>query len=212
MPLALVTRTFRHSSLTLQCGTSATEGRTIRTLALALAALFATGLAAGYFLSGTRAPEPASAAPERPAAREGVAWVSVPAIASRSQLGKKHALALEARREFEHVLVPFRREYIDCQLNLRCSFTDPAASKREEKGSELTRKFETEWQRIEARLKLEAQAQSAELHKQLAAVAEEVAHREGFRCVVLRTDAQPPGAPGPDLTEQVLAALDARFP
>lgn len=177
---------------------------------LALAALFATGLAAGYFLGTERATKHAPAAP---AAREGVVRVNVTTIASRSQLGKQHALALKARRdELEQSTVPLRKEYIDYQLNMRCSFTDPAAAKREERGNELTRKMEAELKRIEAQLNLEAQAQSAELQKQLAAVAEEVAQREGFRCVLLWTDAQLPGAPGTDLTEQVLAALDARFP
>lgn len=182
----------------------------IRTLALV--ALFATGLAAGYFLSSKREPEPA---PERPAAREGVAWVSVPAIASRSQLGKQHALALKARRgELEQPLQAMRREYIEQQramTGLNC-FQRPPEESISEKMNKLTRKFEAELARIESQLKLDAQVQSVELQKQLAAVAEEVARREGLRCVLLWTDAQPPGAPGTDLTEPVLAALDARFP
>lgn len=183
----------------------------IRTLALA--ALFAAGLAAGYFLS-KRAPEPAPAAPERPAAREGVAWVSVPAIASRSQLGKQHALALKARRaELEQPVQSMRREYMEHHRDASiCSRQRPFEEPIYDKLVKLVRQIEAEHERIEAQLKQEAGAQSAELQKQLAAVAEEVAQREGFRCVVLWTDAHAPGAPGTDLTEPVLAALDARFP
>lgn len=175
---------------------------------LALAALFATGLAAGYILGTKRAP-----APPTPTARESVAWVSVPAITSRSQLGKQHALALKARRdELERAFVPLRTEYIQLQRDMRCCFTQPPGETDYEKSLKLTSKMEAEAQRIEAQLKLEAQSQSAELRSQLAAVAGEVARREGFRCVLLWTDDQQPGAPGSDLTELVLAALDAPFP
>lgn len=176
---------------------------------LALAALFAIGLAAGYILGTQRVPAPAAPAPT---VREGVAWVNVPAIASRSQLSKQHALALKALRdELEQPLVELRREYIHLQRD-GCSLTLPTEESIFEKSRKLTQKIEAELQRVDAQLKLEAQTQSVELQKQLAAVAEEVAHREGFRCVVLWTDAQPPGTPGTDLTEQVLTELNARFP
>lgn len=132
-----------------------------------------------------------------------------------SRLGKQHALALKARRdELEQPYQAMRREYMEHQralTGLNC-FQRPPEESLYDKMVKLTRNIETEHYRVEAQLKLETQAQSVELQKQLAAVAGEVAHREGFRCVVLWTDAQPLGAPGTDLTEQVLAALDARFP
>lgn len=181
---------------------------------LALAALFAAGLAAGYILGNTRAPAPPVPAPP---AREGVAWVNVPAIAHRSHLGKQHALALKARRdELELPSQAMRREYIERQSVVTSLINCMRPTLNEEltpaQMNKLVRQIEELQRRIEAQLKLEAQARSAELNKQLAAVAEEVAHREGFRCVVLWTDAPPLGAPGTDLTERVLAALDARCP
>jgi uncharacterized protein involved in exopolysaccharide biosynthesis len=137
--------------------------------------------------------------------------VSVPAITGRSQLSKQHALALKARRdELEQPFVPLRTEYIQLQRDMRCCFTQPPGETDYEKSLKLTAQMEAELQRIEAQLKVEAQAQSVELHTQLAAVAGEVARREGIRCVLLWTDDQPHGAASTDLTERVLAALDAR--